>query len=73
MTAAPCGSGRNPDPRATVAIATASGFGRTVLYANWNGLVRPELAFDLLAAAVTVTATGAGLHSAATASAKPQQ
>lgn len=58
-------------PRATVLVAAIGGFALTLLFALSNNLLQAKYAFDLVAAAFVVIATGAGIHSVATASSRP--
>jgi hypothetical protein len=57
-------------PRARVAVAVISGAILTALFALSNGIFTIANAFALVIAAITIAATGAGVHSAATAVAK---
>lgn len=57
-------------PRATVAAAIVFGFGLTALYAAGIGVLDVRHAFDLVVAAFTLAASGAGINAAANATAK---
>ena len=54
-------------PRARVATAVISGSALTLAYAISNTLLLAPNLFALLVCAVTIAATGAGVHSATTA------
>lgn len=54
-------------PRATVGSALVVGSGLTALYALSNGFLNVAAAFDLVVAAFAISAFGAGINAAATA------
>lgn len=59
--------GAAKDARTTVLVAAVAGFLLTLLYAVSNSLLSVPNLFGLVVAWITVTATGAGVHSASTA------
>lgn len=52
-------------PRATIATAVLFAAALTALYAASNGFFAIQYAFDLVIAAITIAAAGAGINSAA--------